>query len=71
MKYSFRLNITNQEYLPYYQGRVQSIIVMTEQGVKVEFPAMHLRNYLTGHGIKGYFCLQTQNNKFLSLDKIS
>ena len=71
MKYYFYLNITSQEYLPYYQGRVQSIVVMTEQGVKVEFPAMHLRKHLTGMGIKGYFCLQTLNNKFLSLDIIS
>jgi hypothetical protein len=71
MKYYFSLNITSQEYLPYYQGRVQSIIVMTEQGEKVEFPAMHLRNHVTGNGIKGRFCLQTLHNKFLSLDKTS
>ena len=71
MKYYFYLNITNQEYLPYYQGRIQSIVVMSDQGVKVEFPAMHLRKHLKGTGIKGLFCLQTLNNKFLSLDKIS
>lgn len=71
MKYYFSLNITNQEFLPYYQGRVQTIIVPTAQGLKLEFPAMHLRNYLTASGIKGYFCLQTQDNKFLSLDKLS
>tara|TARA_R110000744_G_scaffold187129_3_gene306577 strand:+ start:164 stop:379 length:216 start_codon:yes stop_codon:yes gene_type:complete len=70
MTYYFSLNFTSEEYLPYYQGRVQSIIVMTEQGVKVEFPAMHLRNYITSMGIRGRFCLKTQNNKFLSLDKI-
>ncbi|ARD46192.1 DUF2835 domain-containing protein [Colwellia sp. PAMC 21821] len=71
MKYYFNLTITSQEYLPYYQGQIQSIIVRSEQGIKVEFPAMHLRKYLTSNGIKGHFCLQTQNNKFLSLDKIS
>lgn len=71
MTYYFSLNITSQDYLPYYQGRVQSVVVMTEQGVKIEFPAMHLRNHLTASGIKGRFCLQTQNNKFLSLDKIA
>jgi hypothetical protein len=71
MTYYFSLNLTSQDYMPYYQGRVQSIIVMTEQGVKVEFPAMHLRNYLTAIGIKGRFCLKTQNNKFLSLEQLS
>jgi len=71
MTYYFSLNITSQEYLPYYQGRVQTVVVVTEQGVKIEFPAMHLRNHLTSTGISGRFCLQTRNNKFLSLDKIA
>ena len=71
MKYYFNLKITLDEFLPYYQGRVQSILVVTEQGLKVEFPAMHLRSYVSTDGIKGRFCLQTQNNKFMSLDKIS
>lgn len=62
--------MTSKEYLPYYQGRANSIVVVTIEGVKVEFPAMHLRNYLTATGINGYFCLQTKDNKFLSLDKL-
>ena len=70
MKYHFSLNLASQEYLPYYQGRANSIVVATQEGVKVEFPAMHLRKYLTATGIKGYFCLETKDNKFLSLDKI-
>jgi len=40
-------------------------------GQRVEFPAMHLRNYLTSGGVTGYFCLETRDNKFLSLEKIS
>lgn len=71
MKYYFGINMTSQEYLPYYQGKAQSIIVVSNEGVRVEFPAMHLRNYLTASGIRGQFCLQTRDNKFLSLRKIS
>lgn len=71
MKYYFSINMTSQEYLPYYQGRAKSIIVVSSEGVRVEFPAMHLRNYLTASGIKGQFCLQTKDNKFLSLHKIA
>jgi hypothetical protein len=71
MKYYFGINMTSQEFLPYYQGRIKAIIVTSNSGVRVEFPAMHLRNYLTASGIRGKFCLQTQNNKFLSLDKIA
>jgi hypothetical protein len=71
MKYYFSINMTNQEYLPYYQGRIQSIIVTSNSGVRVEFPAMHLRNYVTTSGIRGRFCLQTKDNKFLSLQQIA
>lgn len=71
MKYYFTLNVSSEDYLPYYQGRVHSIIVRTEQGLKVEFPAMHLRKHLTRQGINGRFCLETRNNKFLSLEKLT
>lgn len=71
MKYYFSLNISNQEFLPYYQGKVQAIMVTTTLGTKVQFPAMHLRKYLTSVGVSGFFCLETQDNKFLSLKKQS
>ncbi len=70
MKYYFTLNITNNEFLPYYQGTVQNVVVTTNKGIKVQFPAMHLRKHLTGSGIQGFFCLETKQNKFLSLSKL-
>ena len=71
MEYYFSLNLTSDDYLPYYQGRVNTIIVTTHQGLKLEFPAMHLRKYLTTVGIKGKFCLHTQSDKFISLNRIA
>ncbi|MBU2871646.1 DUF2835 domain-containing protein [Colwellia sp. E2M01] len=70
MKYYFSLNITANEFLPYYQGTIRNVVVMTTAGVKVQFPAMHLRKHLTLSGISGRFCLETQNNKFVSLSKL-
>jgi hypothetical protein len=70
MKYFFSIKITTNEFLPYYQGKIQNVVVTTNQGVKVQFPAMHLRKYLTVSGIQGEFCLQTRENKFLSLSKL-
>jgi hypothetical protein len=67
MKYYFSIQITANEFLPYYQGSIQNVVVTTTQGTKVQFPAMHLRKYLTATGIQGYFCLETEQNKFLSL----
>jgi hypothetical protein len=70
MEYFFSIKMTNEEYLPYYRGQIQAIVATTNQGVKVQFPAMHLRQYVTSAGVRGYFCMKTQNNKFLSLTKI-
>jgi len=59
------------EFMPYYQGKVLAMVVTSSQGLRVQFPAMHMRKYLTSVGIKGHFCLETQNNKFTSLTKLS
>lgn len=69
-QYFFSINMSNQDFLPYYKGQIQSIVATSTQGVKVQFPAMHLRKYLSPTGIQGHFCLQTENNKFLSLKRI-
>lgn len=70
MKYYFNINITYDEFLPYYQGRVNTIVVMSTEGQRIQFPAIHIRKYLLSSGIKGYFCMQTENNKFLLLERI-
>ena len=71
MKYYFSLNISKERFLPYYRGEIQSIVVTTNLGTTIQFPAMHLRKHLTAVGIYGQFCLETENNKFLSLIKLS
>jgi len=62
--------MTYDDFLPYYQGRVNNVIVVSTEGQRVQFPAMHIRKYLISSGIKGYFCMHTKNNKFLLLEKI-
>ncbi|MDO6446038.1 DUF2835 domain-containing protein [Colwellia sp. 1_MG-2023] len=71
MDYFFSINISTADFLPYYQGKIQDIVVTTTQGKTVQFPAMHLRKFLIPTGIKGFFCLKTKNNKFLSLEKLA
>ncbi len=70
MKYYFGIDISTSEFLPYYQGKVQVMVVTTLQGIRVQFPAMHMRKFLTATGIKGQFCLETENNKFKYLTKL-
>ena len=71
MKYYFSVNMSSQEFLPYYKGQIQAIVVTTNAGIKVQLPAIHFRKFLSTQGIKGHFCLETKDNKFLSLTKIS
>ncbi|QOL24995.1 DUF2835 domain-containing protein [Thalassotalea sp. LPB0316] len=66
----FSLNMSTQDFLPYYQGRVQSLVVTTTTGIRVEFPAMRLRKYVDSLGVRGFFCLKTEHGKFVSLTRI-
>jgi hypothetical protein len=71
MEYYFSIKMSTQEFLPYYKGHVQNIVVTSITGETVQFPAMHIRSFLTPNGILGHFCLKTENNKFISLSKIA
>ncbi len=71
MKYYFSINMNAQEFLPYYQGKIQNILVTSTRGERVAFPVMHLRKYIGFNGIQGYFCLETQAHKFISLEKLN
>ncbi len=71
MKYYFSIKLSASDFLPYYQGHVESIVATSTEGVRVQFPAVHLRQHVTSAGVHGFFCLETANNKFLSLTKLS
>ena len=67
----FRLKFTAEEYLPFYRGDFQWVVVRSEDGRRVKFPAEHLRPFVTEIGIHGRFCLQfDRNNKFVGLKRI-
>jgi hypothetical protein len=69
MFYYFYINISSKEFLPYYQGKIHAFVVTTTEGLRVQFPAIHLKPYLLSSGIKGYFCMETRNNKFVGITK--
>jgi hypothetical protein len=70
-EYHFNLRISAADYLRYYQGSAQSVVVTTHQGQRVKFPASVLRSYVTTDGISGQFVLLTdENNKMLDLRRI-
>jgi len=68
MIYRFRLNITSDDYLRFYQAQARFVQAQTEQGQRVKFPAEHLRPYVTHGGINGLFELEsTDQGKFIAL----
>jgi len=71
MKYYFSVNMTYDEFLPFYQGKVNNVVVTSTVGKRIQFPAMHIKKFLLSNGIRGHFCMHTKNNKFVAIEKIS
>jgi len=70
-QFYFSLQISQQQYLQYYQGTASAVQVVSECRQKVKFPAIRLRPFLTQSGIHGRFCLTIDsNNRFTDLQKL-
>lgn len=56
--YRFRIALSYQQYLHYYQGHVQAIVVRSDEGLRLQLPAARLRPFVTAMGIHGRFELE-------------
>lgn len=65
-EYRFRLNITYERYLAYYEGAVTAVLVTLDDGRRLQFPASSLREFLTHAGINGEFLVRTDDKNKLS-----
>lgn len=71
-QYYFRLQISQQQFLRYYEGSANAVQVVSECGKRLHFPAIRLRPFLTHTGINGRFLLTIDhNNRFIDLRQIS
>ena len=69
--YNFRLNISADQYLRYYQGAASSVQVLSECGNRLRFPASRLRPFLTRSGISGRFRISVdEQQRFIGLEKL-
>ncbi|MGD8111813.1 DUF2835 domain-containing protein [Vibrio sp. TRT 21S02] len=67
--YYFSLNISYQTFLSHYSGAASSVLVITDNGLRLQLPATRFRPFLTQIGVKGRFRLTTdQENKFIKLE---
>ncbi|WMN59894.1 DUF2835 domain-containing protein [Pseudoalteromonas xiamenensis] len=70
-EYLFTLALTHDQCMHYYQGTVQFVQVMSDNGKRIRFPAARLRPFISSIGIRGRFRLiLSENNQFQSLEKI-
>lgn len=70
-EYRFKLQISSERYLAYYEGVVTAVMVTLDDGRRVQFPASSLREFLTHAGIFGEFLVRTDNdNKLLEIVRL-
>jgi hypothetical protein len=68
----FHLTISPDDYVAYYAGKVRSVLVSSDDGLRIEFPAEHLREFVTHEGIRGYFEIAfDEQYHFVALRKLS
>jgi hypothetical protein len=64
----FKLNISYDQYLAVYQGEAKTITTISDDGRRVEFPAIKVRPFLSRSGVQGHFEMElTSRNRFISL----
>lgn len=67
----FRLALTPEQYLAYYQGAARNVVVRAEDGRRIQFPADQLRRHVTSEGVTGRFQLRfDDNHKLIDLVRI-
>ena len=67
----FRLAISAEEYLAYYQGSAQEVVVRSDDNKIVRFPASAIRKFVTHDGIFGSFEITfDENNKLIAIQPI-
>ena len=71
-RYEFHLAISPEQYLDYYRGAVQHVIVRSTAGLTVQFPASLLQRFVTREGVHGAFVLVCdENNKCVDLQRLN
>lgn len=70
-RYQVNLALSTDKMLAYYEGKVKYIIARDNQGVRIQFPAEVLRQFVTSAGVYGNFSiLVDENNKFVEISRV-
>jgi hypothetical protein len=70
-RYYLDLDISREDCLQYYGGAAASVRAVDRQGRTVRFPASALRGHMTPSGVRGSFCLVTdERHRLLSFERV-
>jgi hypothetical protein len=54
-KMTFSLHISADKYRRYYTGQAKAVVVVADDGRRLQFPAANLQKFVTHEGIQGRF----------------
>jgi glucose-6-phosphate isomerase len=68
---SFSINISSEEYLKSYQHHQAVVVVMSDDGRRVKFPANLLKRFVMHNGIQGRFRINYDSSgKCLGVERL-
>jgi len=68
---TFSMSLSTEKYLQFYQGTAKNVIVETDDGRTLKFPADRLQQFVARDGVCGRFeILFDDEHKILSLNRI-
>lgn len=71
-KYKFRIHLDYHTVRAYYQGQISTVLVTSDNGLKVQMPLNALRSHFTQSGLDGYFEAQVSDKgKLIQLNRIN
>lgn len=69
--FEFNLALSADKVQAIYQGQARYILVESDDGVKLQLPAVNFRSFVTEDGINGRFAISIDaNNKIQALRSI-
>lgn len=69
---TFRLDVDREEAMRYYRGEASAVVVRTDSRQTIQFPALHVRRFITQNGIHGRFQIRfDSNHKLIELKRLS
>ncbi|MGF1689867.1 DUF2835 domain-containing protein [Photobacterium kagoshimensis] len=70
--FTFSVSISYQSFLNHYSGAASTVVVVTDNGLRLQLPASRFRPFLSQIGVKGRFRVEVNaQNKIENIYQIN